>query len=158
MDQEKLGVALGKIPSGIFLVTAGVGDETTGMLASWVQQCGFEPPTLSLAVKKGRAIETLLADSGQPFAVHILTKAMGKMAGHFGKGFAPGEPAFEGMATRQGKTGVTILTDTLAYFEGVVHGRIDAGDHWIVIGEIQEGAMLTEGESWIHTRKNGFSY
>ncbi|WP_218082042.1 flavin reductase family protein [Anthocerotibacter panamensis] len=158
MDKERLSAALGKIPSGIFIVTCGAGEQASGMLASWVQQAGFEPPALSVAVRKGRAVEPLLAEAGQPFAVHILTKAMGKTAGHFGKGFAPTEPAFEGIPTRMGKHGVPILTEALAYFECQVRGRLDAGDHWIVVGEILEGEVLAEGESWVHTRKNGFTY
>ncbi len=158
VDKELLSVALGKIPSGIFIITCGTGETGTGMLASWVQQAGFEPPALSMAVRKGRAVETLLAEMGQPFAVHILTRAMGRLAGHFGKGFELGEPAFTGLTTRLGEDGVLILTEALAYFTGRVRGRVDAGDHWVVVGEIREGALLTEGESWVHTRKNGFSY
>ncbi len=49
MNQDKhhtpIAQVLGRIPSGIFVLT--VGDDTgreTGMLASWVQQASFDPP------------------------------------------------------------------------------------------------------------------
>jgi len=35
-------------------VTARLDERSTGMLASWVQQVGFDPPMISVAVKKGR--------------------------------------------------------------------------------------------------------
>ena len=34
---------LGRLPSGLYVLTAGRGAAATGMLASWVQQVGFEP-------------------------------------------------------------------------------------------------------------------
>ncbi len=36
---DSLAAALGRIPSGLFVLTAGSGATETGMLASWVQQC-----------------------------------------------------------------------------------------------------------------------
>ena len=42
VDPSKpLAAALGKVPSGLFILTVGRGQAETGMLASWVQQCSF---------------------------------------------------------------------------------------------------------------------
>ena len=40
-------LALGRVPSGLFILTAGNGPTETGLLASWVQQCSFDPPRLT---------------------------------------------------------------------------------------------------------------
>ena len=36
--------AVGHIPSGLFILTVGRGEAATGLLTSFVQQVGFDPP------------------------------------------------------------------------------------------------------------------
>ncbi|MBC8122755.1 MAG: flavin reductase family protein [Gemmatimonadaceae bacterium] len=155
---ENLGPALGKIPSGIFIITAQKNDQSSGMLASWVQQAGFEPPSLTVAVKKDRPFELLVSEVGDGFVVNVLARENGKLAGHFGKGFAPGEPAFEGVATETATTGTPVLSEAVAFLDCRVTGRLEGGDHWVILGEVVDGCLRKETEPWVHTRKNGFSY
>ena len=51
---KQLAAALGRVPSGLFVLTIRRGSAETGMLVSWVQQCSFDPPLVSLAVQRGR--------------------------------------------------------------------------------------------------------
>src|SRR5438093_11465086 len=94
--QRQLASALGRIPSGLFVVTAKRGEAETGMLASWVQQCAFEPPHLSVAIKKEREILTWLTEDS-PFTVNILDESQTDMIVHFGRGFTLAEPALQGL-------------------------------------------------------------
>ena len=55
-DVPPWAAALGRIPSGLFVLTARNGERETGMLASWVQQCSFTPPCVSVALRKGREL------------------------------------------------------------------------------------------------------
>ena len=57
---KPLAAALGRIASGLFIVTAQRGDAETGMLASWVQQCSFDPPQISMCLRQGRDINAWL--------------------------------------------------------------------------------------------------
>ena len=56
MDQSNLAAVLGRIPSGIFIVTLRHNGQETGMLSSWVMQAGFEPPMVTVAVNRSRYI------------------------------------------------------------------------------------------------------
>jgi flavin reductase (DIM6/NTAB) family NADH-FMN oxidoreductase RutF len=56
-DMEK---ALGRISSGLYIITARKGDVTSAMLASWVSQASFQPLGFTVAVAKDRAIESLM--------------------------------------------------------------------------------------------------
>ena len=94
--RKKLLAALGRIPSGLFIVTVRHGDAETGLLASWVQQCSFDPPQISVAVKSGRDVWSWLTE-GAAFTVNILDDSQSDMIGHFGRGFALTEPAFTGL-------------------------------------------------------------
>ena len=60
-----LAAALGRIPSGLFVLTARHGKHETGMLASWVQQAGFKPPMLTTAVQRDRFICDWIRASGR---------------------------------------------------------------------------------------------
>src|SRR5947208_4442610 len=93
---KSLAAALGRVPSGLFVLTARDGARETGMLASWVQQCSFAPPQLTAALSKDRWVLDWLADD-TTFAVNVLGEGQKQLVAHFGKGFGPGEPAFEGL-------------------------------------------------------------
>jgi flavin reductase (DIM6/NTAB) family NADH-FMN oxidoreductase RutF len=149
--------ALGRIPSGLFVVTVAHASDETGMLASWVQQCSFDPPTVSVAVKNGRYVLDWLTD-GTEFAVNVLPEGEKKLVAHFGKGFEPGEPAFTGIeADRSG--GVIVLPAALAHVKCRVIGRLDGGDHALVLGQVIGGAVAKpDGKPAVHTRKSGLHY
>ena len=50
---QAIGAVLGRVPSGVFILTASDGQgKETGMLASWVQQAGFDPPCDTVAVNQ----------------------------------------------------------------------------------------------------------
>ncbi|MEQ8210189.1 MAG: flavin reductase family protein [Lacipirellulaceae bacterium] len=154
---EAVMQALGRVPSGIFILTAGKGDQATGMLASWVMQAGFEPPMISVAVKQGRYVCDWLT-GGQPFVLNLVGESQKQFLAHFGKGFEPGEPAFEGVATTEATNGVPALTDALGYLECTPAGHVDSGDHRIFLGEVTGGKLANEGDPMVHIRKNGSHY
>ena|SRR5947209_7184591 len=154
---QSLAAALGRIPSGLFVLTVGHGERTTGMLASWVQQCSFEPPQISLAVKPGRLAADLLTAKAA-FVINILADGQIDLLKHFGKGFGPGEPAFAGLDVYPTGEGVPVLRAALAHLDCRVAGRMLAGDHEIVIGGVTAGRLHSEGEPAVHIRKSGAHY
>ncbi len=85
MNSKAIGPALGRVPSGLFVVTYLAGEIEQAMLASWVQQCSFEPPMLSVAVKQGRGISDWLTE-GANFVVNVLAEGQTDLISHFGKG------------------------------------------------------------------------
>jgi flavin reductase (DIM6/NTAB) family NADH-FMN oxidoreductase RutF len=156
-QDEQLGAAIGAIPSGLFIVTSQQNGKTATMLASWVQQAGFDPLSVTIIVAKGRPIESFLT-VGSPVVINIAEKGQGKIIGHFAKGFAPDVDPFDGIETAIAPSEQPYLTDAIAYLDATVAGSIDAGDHTVILANITAGERLREGESAIHTRKNGFKY
>jgi 3-hydroxy-9,10-secoandrosta-1,3,5(10)-triene-9,17-dione monooxygenase reductase component len=154
---EALGAAIGCIPGGLFIVTTRQADQTGTMLASWVQQAAFEPPSFTIAVAKGRNIESLLTP-GAPLVLNILAKGQGKLMGHFSKSFEPGVDPLAGLELGSAPSGQPYLAEAIAYLDAQVVGSMDAGDHSIVLAKIMAGAKLSDGEPATHLRKNGFKY
>lgn len=154
---ENMLKALGRMPSGLFVVTAGTGDAATGFLASWIQQAGFEPPTVTVAVKKGRPIVDLLHET-KAFCVNILGTGDKDLLRHFAAGFAPGVPAFTGIDTGTTSVGIPYLRGALAYLDCRVLGSADWSDHLLFCGEVVAGARHRDEVPMTHVRKTGGSY
>ncbi len=148
---------LGRIPSGMFIVTAREGTQETGMLASWIQQCSFRPPCLSLAVKPGRGLAALLSE-GCAFTVHVLAEGQTHLVKHFGQGFAPNEPAFAGVHVHRPEGEAPEIPEALAILRCRLRSRLPAGDHDLVIGEIVSGDLPQPGKPMIHVRNRGTHY
>jgi flavin reductase (DIM6/NTAB) family NADH-FMN oxidoreductase RutF len=154
---KQIAAALGRIPSGIFILTVRLGDQVTGLLASWVQQCSFEPPLVSIAVKRGRFVGEWL-QRGAAFTLNILDETQTDMIGHFGRGFELGQSAFADVEAEHRPDRAPILTEALAYLDGRLVSQHATGDHDIYICEVLHAAMLGDGRPMVHVRKSGMHY
>jgi flavin reductase (DIM6/NTAB) family NADH-FMN oxidoreductase RutF len=154
--QTRVARPLGQIPSGCYILTARADDKTTGMLASWVQQASFEPPCVTVAVKSGRPIADLIEQTGA-FVLNAIDENPTPMIKHFGKGFGPDEPAFDGLPVRDVDEGV-VIEDCASHLRCKVIAHADAGDHRIYVGEITDGGSHGDKKPYVHLRKDGFKY
>lgn len=152
-----IALALGRIPSGIFILTAAHAGEQTGMLASWVMQAGFDPPTLSVAVARKRYLAEWLSQ-GAAFGLSIVGHNDRALLKHFGRGFEQGQNAFEGLALEHGPSGTPLLADALATLECRPTGHLDTGDHRLFVAEILWGRVQEGVEPLVHLRRNGLGY
>jgi flavin reductase (DIM6/NTAB) family NADH-FMN oxidoreductase RutF len=155
--QKRLSAALGRLPSGLFVLTARRGQAETGMLTSWVQQCAFDPPAISVAIKNGRAILGWLTEES-PFTLNILDDTQTDMVAHFGRGFSLEEPAFDGLEIEHPGRGAPVLAEALAYLECTVTRRFSVGDHELFVARVTGGNLLGEGQPMVHVRKSGMHY
>jgi len=149
--------ALGRIPSGLFILTVRHGANETGMLASWVQQCSFDPPRVTIAIKKGRELLRWLTEDVR-FVLNVLPEGAKNLIGHFGKGFEPGEEAFYGIKLAKERESAPVLAAAHAYLGCRVVTAIDAGDHVLLVAGVETGAVLNDGKPTVHLRKNGLTY
>ena len=158
-DVDRTAKAVGRLVGSMSIVTTKRQEVSGAMLASWVSQATFNPPGLTVAVAKDRAIESLLF-KGDNFVLNVL--AEGKhipLMKHFLKPFAPGEDRFEGIATESADNGSPILSDALAYVECQVANRMECGDHWLIYAVAQQGKVLdSENVTAVHHRKSGTHY
>jgi flavin reductase (DIM6/NTAB) family NADH-FMN oxidoreductase RutF len=153
-----LAQALGRIPSGLYILTVVHGEQSTGILASWVQQAGFEPPMVSVGIRRDRPVADWIANGGK-FALNQLAIGSKALIRHFGRGFPPYANAFEGIALRHDARGGPILAGAMAYLDAEVVGEVATGDHRIFVARIVGGALLQiDAEPLVHVRANGFHY
>jgi len=151
--------ALGRISNGLYILTARKGQATSAMLASWVAQASSDPPGISVAVAKDRAIESFL-QVGDTFVLNVLQEGHHQsLMRHFLKRFPPGADRFAGIKTYPAANGSPILADALAYLECRVASRLETSDHWVVYSTLEAGRVSNlEGLTAVHHRKVGNHY
>jgi flavin reductase (DIM6/NTAB) family NADH-FMN oxidoreductase RutF len=152
-----LASVLGRLPSGLFVVTARRGDDETGILASWIMQAGFEPPMITIALHKDRHLARWLS-SGTPFVVNVLAEDQRSLVGHFGRGFEEGESAFEGLEVARSASGAAVLAGTAGHLECEPAGHIDSDDHRVFLARVTAGHASSDARPLVHVRKNGLKY
>ena len=152
--------AVGRIVGSLCAVTTKSEDTQSAMLASWVSQASFNPPALTVAVAKERAVESFLLTGGK-FNLNVLKEGGEKdVMKALLKPFKPGENRFGDLdVSISANNGCAVVNQALACIECTVTKRMEAGDHWIVLAQVETGTLLDEiGVTSIHHRKSGAAY
>jgi flavin reductase (DIM6/NTAB) family NADH-FMN oxidoreductase RutF len=153
--RERIGPPLGRVASGLYIAAGKAGGTPLGMLCSFVEQAGFEPPMLMLAIGKGRPFLRVL-DEGQPFGLNILSKDNGSLMKPFLK---PDNPdPFSGLQTDEPVPGAIRLSDAWGYLACRPVRSMDSGDHQVYLAEVLDGSFSGEGEPMVRVRRDGFGY
>ena len=123
-------------------------------------QASFNPPGITVAVAKDRAVESLML-VGTPFALSVLADGREKdIMKQLLRPFKPGQDRFSGYETTEADTtGLTVVPESAAYLECEVKSKMDVGDHWILYAEVNSGKVLDENAiTALHHRKAGTHY
>jgi flavin reductase (DIM6/NTAB) family NADH-FMN oxidoreductase RutF len=145
MNTSDFSDVLAKIPYGVSVVTLGRGGAKVenGLTISWMSQVSFRPPMLMIAVDKLHYSVDLLR-STKNFCVNLLGADQAALAGRFAKQATTGDDKLVDVAQRIAESGAAILTDSVAYFDCEVTSMTEAGDHLVVIGRIEDAAVLSD--------------
>jgi len=153
-------LAMGRVVGSLCVVTARDEDYTTGMLASWVSQASFDPPGITVAVKKDRTLETML-QPGNGFAVSMVAESQAKrIRKTMSTPFTPGADRLANLKTHDSPVSKSPVLDTAnAFLDCTVVSRMEAGDHWIVYGQVVDGELQNDKElTAVMHRKVGNHY
>lgn len=163
-DRNRIGAAIGRIPSGCSILTAEHAGRSTGLLVSWVQQAAFEPPSIIVCVKRGRPI-TQVIDASQRFMLNVIGEDPSAMFRHFGRGFTLDEDAFAGLQTTPSEFGPKLalergeeINGCIAHLGCQVIQRIAVGDHDLYVAEVVAAASINGAKPYTHLRTTGLSY
>ena len=157
MSNSDFSEVLAKIPYGVSVVTMGRGGAKVenGLTVSWMSQVSFNPPMLMVAVDKLHYSLDLLR-STKNFCVNLLGADQAALAGRFAKQATTGDDKLADVPQRASDSGAAILTDALAYFDCEVSSMVEAGDHVLVVGRVEDAAVLNAREAM--TSASGLRY
>ena len=155
-----LDKALGRLSGGLYVVTAKQAERSGAMVASWVSQASFNPPGITVAVAKDRAIEALM-QVGDRFVLNVLAADNHQnLLRHFLKRFPPGADRFAGVATLENAAdGGPVLSEALAFLDCEVKQRLECNDHWLIYSHVRNGNVANQQAlTATHHRKVGNHY
>ena len=157
--------AMGRVVGPLCVLTVAQGGESSDapagvMLASWVSQAAFSPPAVTVSIKKDRAIEPLLCE-GATFNLSVLAEGPSQRSvmRRLSRPSVPGEDRLAGLPTEDGPGGAPVLSTAASFVHCRVGGRMEAGDHWIVLAQVLDGKVLDDqADPHVHHRKVGNHY
>lgn len=156
-DKIPEAAAVGKIPSGLFIITTVLEGRQEGFLGSWVQQTSFAPLMVSIALKPGRPCHAAIKSHGR-FCINVVGHHNGGMMKPFWN-LKEGVDPFAGLDHVVTARGNLILKQALAAIECEARSSSTPGDHEIVFAEAVESHLLQpEDKPLTHIRKSGMGY
>lgn len=126
---------LGQFATGVTVVTCGAADgHPCGITANSFSSVSLEPPLVLWNIAK---ISNSLRDylNAKHFAIHILAENQETLSRHFARS---DHTLFDDVEFSNSDAGVPILPGCLAVFECSTHQIHDAGDHYIVVGHVDQ--------------------
>jgi len=135
VERQLFKTVLRRWASGVAIVTTRAGDHVAGMTATSFTSVSLEPPLVLVCADKKALTLPILQQAGA-FAVNLLADDQHDLSARFA---LSGNEAlrFDGLACRRGPTGSPWLPDTLAVLDCRTVATHDAGDHVILIGEVE---------------------
>jgi flavin reductase (DIM6/NTAB) family NADH-FMN oxidoreductase RutF len=128
--------AMRRLAGGVSVVTAGCGDEISGMTVTSLSSLSVEPPSVVVSVNRASSSWPLLLRHSF-FGVNILSAEQVEIAERFsGKDGLKGAERFAGGAWTERASGVRLLTGALAAIECEVEEIIERHSHAIIIGRV----------------------
>jgi 3-hydroxy-9,10-secoandrosta-1,3,5(10)-triene-9,17-dione monooxygenase reductase component len=126
--------ALGRFATGVAFVTAAPDGEPTGLIVNTLTSVSLEPPLVSFNPSRSSLTWSRMRRTGR-FGVNVL----GRRHEPFAIRATPaGADRFAGLDWDLGRSGVPLLNDALACLECEIVAEHSAGDHWIVVGRVDD--------------------
>jgi flavin reductase (DIM6/NTAB) family NADH-FMN oxidoreductase RutF len=137
VDPGEFRAIMGSFPTGVAVVTVIDADGVPrGLTTNATCSVSADPPMLLVCVDKGS--NTLPAlQASESFVVNYLRQDSEEVAGRFA---SKAGDKFAGLEWMPGKCLQPVLAQaSCAYAEARVAQRVEAGDHWILIAEVECG-------------------
>jgi len=131
-DRRNYRRALGHFATGVTIITAQADGQLAGMTANSFSSVSLEPPLILWSIDKS-ANGLPLFERASHFAINVLASDQLDLASQFARS---GADKFAGISWQPGLGGAPCLPAGLATFECRKQQFIDAGDHFIVLGQV----------------------
>jgi 3-hydroxy-9,10-secoandrosta-1,3,5(10)-triene-9,17-dione monooxygenase reductase component len=134
VDERCLRTALGRFATGVAFVTAAVDGKPAGLIVNSFASVSLQPPLVSFCPSRSSLTWSRMRRTGR-FAVNVLGR---RHQGFAKRAWPAGADRFGGVHWEPGRGGVPLLTDALAVLECDIVAEHPTGDHWIVIGRVEQ--------------------
>ncbi len=141
---ENFRRVLGRLPTGVVIVTGGDPEHPSGMVCGSFMSVSLAPPLVAVAPQKSSTSWPRI-EAGSVFCANVLCEGQEELARRFATSAATGIEKFNGVPwVPAPATGAPLLDGVAAWIDCRIHDRFDAGDHLLVLGEVLELDVVTE--------------
>ena len=134
VSPDEFRAVLGRFPSGVTVVTTKAADGSDqGMTVSAFSSVSLEPPLVLICIEKTASVYDALTTS-KGFVVNVLSAKQEQVARRFA---IVDIDRFEGVGFTRSSRGYAILEDVLAVIECDRISMFEAGDHTVIIGQVE---------------------
>ena len=125
---------LGRFCTGVTVVTTISGGEPVGMTCQSFSSVSLSPPLVMFCPAKTSRAWPMMQRSGH-FCVNLLAEGQDELSNAMA---SRGSDKFAGVDWSPSKTGAPLIDGVLGYVDCTIHAVHEAGDHYIVIGKVQD--------------------
>ena len=142
IDADTFRAALGRFATGITVVTAREPERHRdhGMTVSAFCSASLEPPLVLVSIGHEATMYDLLCRESQ-IGISILSAGQEALSRRFAD---PDSDRFDGVGYSRGENGVALIDDAIVHLECQIIARHEAGDHTIMIAEVNGAAVRSE--------------
>lgn len=141
-DSNNFRQVLGRLPTGVVIVTGGDPQQPSGLVCGSFMSVSLQPPLVAVSPAKTSTSWPAIEASGT-FCANVLADGQEELAQRFAKS---GGDKFAGTSWEPApSTGAPILDGVAAWIDCRVYKQIEAGDHWLVLGEVLELSVHSDG-------------
>lgn len=124
---------LGQFATGVTVVTTANGEKLSGMTVNSFSSVSIDPALVLWSIRTESASLKAFTETDS-FVINVLSDEQVDHCKVFG---APSDTQFNEVEWEKGIHGDPILTGAVAHFECTMHQVIEAGDHFIIIGDVK---------------------
>jgi flavin reductase (DIM6/NTAB) family NADH-FMN oxidoreductase RutF len=158
MDTNAKKTVLGQFSYGLYVVTLAHDGAEHAMTANWVMQAAFEPPMVVVAIENESKTIEMIRDA-RHFAVNVLQAGQRDLAAKMGRTSKQAPQKLKGIKTKPGpESGAPVLVDALGWVECRVVATLPAGDHTLVLGEVEAAGVEHKDAKPLTLEETGFHY
>ncbi|HEV2413551.1 MAG TPA: flavin reductase family protein [Candidatus Dormibacteraeota bacterium] len=131
---------MARLPAGVVLISTRAGEDYKALTASSLVSISLDPPMVLVGLDRDSATRAAILNT-RAFNVSVLTRSQEFVADRF-SGRAPAvDPKWLTLPHRLGKNGIPLLDGAAAWLECRLTETHRAGDHDVLIAEVEEAQM-----------------
>ena len=155
MNEKYRKQSLRMFSYGVYILSSLNDDEYCVSTVTWVSQASFEPPMISVCIKRDSASYEIVKKRGE-FILHLLGDTQKELASTFFKPTIFENEKLNGQEFSL-ESNLPLLKDIPAYIQCKVVEILENGDHPLFLAEVVDAKINNDSDP-LELRKTGWTY
>jgi 3-hydroxy-9,10-secoandrosta-1,3,5(10)-triene-9,17-dione monooxygenase reductase component len=148
IDSSTYRSVLGQFPTGVTIVTAAPASGPVGMAVGSFTSVSLDPVLVGFLPGRTASAWPGIESAGH-FCVNILAASQMDLCRTFA---SKNDDRFAGLDITTSVTGAPILPGVVAWIDCELYSATEAGDHYWVMGEVKDLAVVSDDEPMVFSR------